>query len=498
MFYLALSSPRQDFKHGDFNFEDFNPESLTPRFMLWQAGTWLLDLRPVWPYWCHQAGVADSKTGAQNQETLQAFLRKVVTRICGEDVIAVMDASPWRALIALEVMRDRGLSGFVSAQNPIGRNLVNEASWDIWFRLADEVAVHWFAGGSEVVGGKGMTRQGFNLQVFRRQARQMAQAMIRLGIHKPAGLVAMPALAIRRRYGAALHDLWMWTIESNHEGFPWILWRNEEGIQVKRHLDMPLLEWEHIESVLREDLDRLCVLLDKQGAGRVLSLEWRVVFLDFSSLSIPIRFRHPHDLPAESPHHRTALLQACYAFQDSIPAARDGAVDLGLYEKAIASWELAVTEKIHVPPVMRDLFGALMDWDADMDAGMRAGENRLQQLENRLPVPLTAYEVTSNWVPEDGYRACAGDGAQTGFQHSLKAIGRKRPLFVYPRPRVCVQPANQSRAWTFCERIMDKWWRSGSASVMQRDYYMMQDQDHRAVWVFKDGTGKWYVHGMYN
>jgi len=482
MFYLALSSRRQD-----FSLEDFNPESLTPRFMQWQEGTWLLDLRPVWPYWCHQAGVQASagnnletrdKLGSSQQETLQAFLRQVIARMCGDDVIAVMDASPWRALIALEVMRERGLSGFVSAQHPIGRNLVSEASWDIWFRMADEVAVHWFATG----------RERFNLQVFRRQARQMAQAVIRLGIHKPAGLVVMPALAIRRRYGAALHDLWMWTIESNHEGFPWILWRNEEGIRVKRHLDMPLLEWEHIESVLREDMDRLCALLGKQGAGRVLSLEWRVVFLDFSSLSIPIRFRHPHDLPAESPHHRTALLQACYAFQDSIPAARDGAVDLGLYEKAIASWELVVTEKIHVPPTMRDLFGTLME----------AGEDRLRQLENRLPVALNAYEVTSNWVPEDGYRVCAGEEVQPGFQNSLKAIGRKRPLFVYPRPRACAQPANQSRAWSFCERIMDKWWRSGNASVMQRDYYMMQDQDHRAVWVFKDGAGKWYVHGMYN
>lgn len=480
MFYLALSSLKQD----------FNPESLTPRFMLWQSATlaegesqpatWLLDLRPVWPYWCHQAGAQD----------VQAFLRQVLASVCGEDAMAVMDVNPWRALLGLAVMRERGLNGVVCADNPIGRNLVSEASWDIWFRTADEVATHWF----------GCGRERFNLQVFRRQARQMAQAMLRLGIQKPAGLVVMPALAIRRRYGAALHDLWIWTIESNHEGFPWILWRNEEGIQVARHLDMPLLEWEHIEPVLRDDVDRLCALLCKQGAGRVLSLEWRVVFLDFSSLSIPIRFRHPHDLPAEIPHHRTALLQACYAFQDAVPAAREGAVDLGVYEKAVASWELRVAEKINVPPVMRDLFGTVLD----------AGEDRLQQLENQLPVPLSTYEVTSNWIPEEAYRTCEGEETTSVLRESLHAVGKKRPLFVYPRPRACAQPANQSRAWTFCERIMDRWWRSsrvgrgdegslpGGMSCVQRDYYMMQDQNQRSVWVFKDGTGRWYVHGMYN
>lgn len=504
MFYLALSSSRPD----------FNPESLTPRFMLWQPARatgqlddvnhanahqaiWLLDLRPVWPYWCHQAGISGHKIQTNDQESLHAFLRQAISLLAGEGALAVMDASPWRALMGIEVMRERGLDGFVFGHNPIGRNLVNEASWDIWFRLADEVALHWF----------GCGRERFNLQVFRRQAHQMAQGMERLGIRNPVALVEMPALAIRRRYGAALHDLWLWTAnlhgddESGLIGFPWVLWRQQESIQVKRHLDTPLLEWEHIETVLRDDVDRLCAQLEKLGVGRVLSLEWRVVFLDLSCLVIPIRFRHPHDLPAESPHHRTALLQACYAFEDAIPTAMGAAVDLGLYEKAIGSWELLVTEKIILPPVMRDLFGSIMD----------SGEDRLQELENRLPVPLNAYEVTSNWIPEDGYclRIPGHSGDPTtelkqseDVSHpSLQALGLRRPLFVYPKPRACPQPVNHSRGWSFCERIMDKWWRSGSASIqgsMQRDYYMMRDEDERSVWVFKDGSGKWYVHGMYN
>ncbi len=493
MFYLAVSSLQSD----------FNPESLTPRFMLWQPAAgenhaiWLLDLRPVWPYWCQQAGISPIKNQMNHQERLHSFLRQAVAALGGEGAVAVMDVNPWRALMGMEVMRERGLQGFVSADNPIGRNLVSEASWDIWFRLAGEVAVHWF----------GCGRERFNLQVFRGQARQMAQGMERLGIQKPTALTGMAAMAIRRRYGAALHDLWLWTAHAHEHdelgscGFPWVLWHQQESVQVKRHLDMPLLEWEHIESVLRDDVDRLCTLLNKQGVGRVLSLEWRVVFLDLSCLVIPIRFRHPHDLPAESPHHRTALLQACYAFEDAISAAMGAAIDFGVYEKAIGSWDLLVTEKITLPPVMRDLFGAIMD----------AGDDRLQELENRLPIPLKAYEITNNWIPEEGY--CLVDSLSSSStmaeqkslgeitRASFHALGRQRPLFVYPKPRACPQPINQSRTWTFRERIMDKWWRSGSASSQgstQRDYYVMRDQEQRAVWVFKDGTGKWYVHGMYN
>ena len=503
MFYLAISSSQPDFK----------PESLTPRFMLWRPGIWLLDLGPVWAYWCHQAGSHDLHDH-HDLNGLHGFLRQAISALAGQGVVAVLDANPWRALLGMEVMCERGLDGFVSAQNALGRNLVNEASWDIWFRLADEVAAHWF----------GTRRERFNLQVFRRQARQMALGMERLGIRKPADLGGIPALAIRRRYGAPLHDLWLWSHEApsapgapgapripsiddgSPAGFPWVLWRQEQAIQVKRHLDTPLLEWEHMEIVLREDVDRLCALLNKQGAGRILSLEWRVVFLDLSCLVIPIRFRHPHDLPAEFPHYRTALLQACYAFEDAIPAAMGAAVDLGVYEKAIGSWDLMVTEKINLPPVMRDLFGSVRaanEAEATDDAEGVA-KYRLQQLENRLSVPLSAYEVTANWIPEEGYKNVQKNmqpNVEPYTRPSLRALGLRRPLFVYPKPRSSPQPANQSRAWVFCERIMDKWWRSGSASGQestQRDYYMMRDQEQRAVWVFKDGAGKWYVHGMYN
>lgn len=497
MFYLAIHS-----RTG------FNPETISPRFMRWDdAGVWIIDLQPVLPYWMQQAGLT-GQAGWQHARSghFHDFLRQLLPVAEGAGA-AFIDVNPWRALLGLSVMRDRGLSGLVSGHNGLGRHFPLEVAWESWFQLAEQVGELWFAN----------RRERFNLQVFRRQMRQMEQAMDRLGMRKPGDLGGMGALAIRRRYGAALHDLWLLTVsEQNQQGiciqetespqFPWKSWQREAWTGVRRHLDAPLMEWDAIEALLREDMDRLCALLSKQGGERVLSLEWRVVFLDMSSLSIPVRFRHPHDLPAESPHHRTALLQACYAYRDAIPAATSDAVDLGLYEKAIGSWELAVTEKIHWSPVMRDLFGECVESQAE--ASEESGESqwkmrlqhKLQQMENRLPVQLDSYEVNSNWIPGEGYlTAVAAEGGQEHLSAVMtnREVSKKRPMFLFAKPRPWVQPPNRSSVWEFCERVMEKWW-SGSGRFAQRDYYRLQSEEQKSMWVFKDSAGKWHIHGMYN
>jgi hypothetical protein len=434
------------------------------------------------------------------------FLRKLLPVHDGIGA-AFIDLNPWRALLGLSVMRERGLWGMISGHHVLGRNLPLESSWGIWFRYAEQVGEIWFSS----------RRERFNLQVFRRQMRQMEEAVMRLGIRNPADLTGMGALAIRRRYGAALHDLWLLTVEDHKKEatgiqqmespqFPWKSWQREGWTGVRRHMDAPLMEWDGIESLLREDMDRLCALLSKQGGERVLSLEWRVVFLDMSSLSIPVRFRHPHDLPAESPHHRTALLQACYAYFDAIPAAMSDAVDHGVYEKAIGSWELTVTEKIHWSPVMRDLFGECVGSDPEMhdevdeNRWRKMLQHKMQTMENRLPVQLDSYEVNSNWIPGEGYLVGFSDQDaqdQSSSMTSILEVSKKRPMFLFSRPRPWVQSPNRSSVWEFCERVMEKWW-SGGGRFSQRDYYRLQDDDQKSMWVFKDTAGKWYIHGVYH
>ncbi len=46
------------------------------------------------------------------------------------------------------------------------------------------------------------------------------------------------------------------------------------------------------------------------------------------------------------------------------------------------------------------------------------------------------------------------------------------------------------------ERIASPWWARGIAAV--RDYYDVEDEEGRQLWVFRDGaSGEWYVHGQW-
>lgn len=496
--YLVISSKNPEFK----------PEILSPRFMLWsEAGgktkresseksdarfhIWLIDLRPVWGYWQNLA----------EGSSVSVFLRQRLLRLEGSDVVALLDTSPWRALLGLEVMFERNLTGLIDATELMGSHVANEISWSGWFRLAKELGDKWCEVG----------KSRFNVQLFRKQLKQMAQAVQKLGMRQPTQAKCFSALSIRRRYGQALHDLWVWTLDSSREpsssDFPWISWTHAKSVCVQRHLDAPLIEWDHIQSVLQEDFSRLCVMLVKHGVGRVLSLEWRVVFLDLSILAIPIRFRHPHDLPAESPHHRTALLQACYSFQDAMPQVMGMALDSGVYEKTLGSWELCVTEAMAATPVARNLFG-----DTVHAPGAYEGATNIMALENKLHIPLKRYQVKTNWIPERSFDVVEPSNADrsgdsfsdervfSASTASVQILGKNRPLFIYKQPRPVEVSARQRMMSLFCERIMGRWWVSGcdARRNFQRDYYVTPDDGCRHVWLFKDTSGNWYEHGLYN
>jgi hypothetical protein len=101
-------------------------------------------------------------------------------------------------------------------------------------------------------------------------------------------------------------------------GFPWQSFTFASLLQVSRHLEEPLCEWQHLEVLLGEDFDRLCGLSSWLAGERIVSLEWRLTLRDLSHHVVPIRFRHPHSLHLEKGLHPTALLQALYAFEGTL------------------------------------------------------------------------------------------------------------------------------------------------------------------------------------
>jgi len=581
--------------------------SLTPRVMRWDRVSseriWIADLESCIGYWRAQAQL-------QGRDEISC-IRSVLERTTGvahqqKTMTAVMADHPWQAVLLLEHMQRRGLRGFVSLSTPIGQNLWREVSWSAWEVCVGDLSIHFDAGTaglSEENMVSAVKRQVAFAKSLRRGCEQLLRAVPRLGMTMPWQMRGMDPLAIRRRFGAALHEVWTWAFAApelreerserddsparkvldgdsgagaSSRGFLFALpemstskavdspvvgtanpvvgtanpvsgfgakfpWRGEKPAtrpEISRYLEFPLCEWDHMQPLLKEDLDRLCALDSWHDSERVLSLEWRLVLSDMTILEIPVRFRHPHHLHAESGHQRTALLQALYSFQASLPgSAMDPSRHADMLPTIpVTAWHLAVAERLLIPRQARDLFGssAGLALQASVDACAGDGsvdENRewrwnlqnaklqeLLHLENRLPVRLESWDLSPDWHPEDSARqvlpASFADGSAqkssalkpSAFQRfddsrsdaeaSLTAVARGRPLFVYRQP-YALPKDGRARLWRFCERTMDKWWRQGSPRALQRDYYVVTDDQERKLWVYKDSLGRVQIHGVF-
>jgi hypothetical protein len=331
----------------------------------------------------------------------------------------------------------------------------------------------------------------------------MERAVKRMGLKTPWGLREIPGEQLRRRFGALVRDARDWAYGDGeasvfstafNTGFPWQSVTVADKPRVVTHLEHPLCEWEHVEPLLREDLDRLCALATWQAGERVVSLEWRLVFRDLSSLPVPIRFRHPHPLHLEKGAHATALLQAFYSFQSSVPRqsiedASGQVRETETFVVPIVSWTLVVDERLSVPPRALALF----------DDGVGGDALALLHMENRLRIPLEAYELRSDWLPEDSFckvGVAASEGATAEAMPSLRELARARPLFLYESPQR-FDHGGTSTTWEFRERTAAKWWERGSGPLPQRDYYRLTDRQQRSYWVYRDTQSQCFVHGVY-
>ncbi len=263
--------------------------------------------------------------------------------------------------------------------------------------------------------------------------------------------------------------------------FPWIRFEAEKTSFIKRYLDHELRDWSVIEEILREDLNRLCVLGSFKKEERILNLEWRIVLCNLQEIPISILFRHPHSLHKDSPSQRTALLQINYMFEKS--AALRAASEVS----GLISWTLKVVEK--APARLRQ--GSLFQESSD-------DLQSLRQLENMIKKPLEAFALKDDWLAEDSYiRLSEHDKKSIPIDsEDYLPLGRKRPLFLYKQTEALpIQSLSRSRFGAFQERTMDKWWKSPQPNL-SRDYYQLF-HDETLLWVYRDQGGTWHTHGVY-
>ena len=481
---------------GDF-IDGVTPAVLTPRFMHWHECVWLLDLSTCHSYWHSQA--------SRRETAPLVLIEDILRRSLKPGMRAVMADHPWRALLALRQMQQRGLQGLLDLQQHFGRAFYQQVSWEAWQECAEELSGHAAA----------CRWARFDPAIFKRQLKHMQAVIERIEpAHAgapakgatPHGWRSVDSLAMRRRFGGTVGLLWEWTHPPQAErerpkarthplGFPWVFWTSKEKPLLQRHLETPLLQWDDIAPFLTEDLERLCLLPTWDARERVTAMSWHLTLDDMSIVTIPINFRHPHSLAAERGHHKTTLMQANYSF--SANAKQNDvygylpSTTYPSYARGIIGWQLVIDERLVIPPFLTDLFGDSNDSDI----------RHLRELENQLPIPIERYELRDDWVPESAFSRCshedehAGSGPGGELWSPWLSAARVRPFYIdIPTP---LDTDGHSTARVFLERVSGKWWLSSIGSS-QRDYYAVIDRQQRWLWTYRDQAGKWWIHGRFD
>lgn len=128
---------------------------------------------------------------------------------------------------------------------------------------------------------------------------------------------------------------------------------------------------------------------------------------------------------------------------------------------------------------------------------------RIQPVETYVPEQAFAHEAVCEVAPRSAARAHAADRAIQPVQRPSRLFDPPecaRVISLVPDgPPVWLDWREQSGeivTGTGPERIAFPWWKN--IAVTERDYYEVEDEHGRRLWVFRDGgSGNWFVHGQW-
>jgi hypothetical protein len=466
---------------------------LTPRVMIWDETTYLLDLTPVRRYWSHHA--------EHQQQNLSEYLTEVLSSDMTQTQQAATATHPWIALLLLSSVADRPALKLVDGLSMLGRKLLDDLTCEQWINRVRELREPLAAAASKTPNN---TQKKTNLGSLS----PLIKTIDRMGLKHIRDLNDIDVPAMERRFGKLAATAWKWTTthtptkstkqrslfdDTFRDDFPWQNITPKETPSITRFFEHPVRLWDHISPHLMEDFDRICNLTCWSSNERVVSLEWELSFSCSPPLRIPVLFRHPHALHSESGHHKTALLQAFHSWQRAMNSRQKPCHhgDSYIVEDSITEWRLVITERLILTPQLQGLFTDDLSTDC----------SHLMRLENSLGVPLFAYTPTDHWTPERSFTA-----DRRGFEHvhmpsgsiARFAMNQRRPLFIYTKPELPIDHA-QSCGLIFSERVGIDWWSDIPAghSGSCRDYYIRMTDDGLLQWVFYTDDGSIKVHGIY-
>ena len=450
-----------------------NPFVLSPAAMQWSDCIVINRVKECEAFWLVQKNKQRCDYGA--------LFRPVLSHHFGEDFIAVFGLHPWQCLLFLSYQLQQQSRGIYFLQSRLNRNIYQSLDWQAWFANQTQLAMHL-----ETIRAKGFNRSKFHS----RQAR-LQRFIHRVGIDGPFDLPEVNYQAFSRRFETWLAKLWQWTLQKNDElnDFPWI--KLEQAIlpSVKRDLEYPVNQWQVVEVLLREDLERLNRLFVQDKHQHINSMVWQIKLFNQQTVVVELEFRHPYSLHRDAPEFDTALYQARYIYEALIRdlQARDQDLDLPETMPLIA-WQIEIGEYFDLPPMIWDLFAQQVN---------ELVQDDIFNLQNKLPVNIECYEVEHSFIPENSFvessqRDDLADDLDTFLWRSQSL---QRPLFSYQSAQP-VELADNSR-FTFLERCANLWWQVDDTNATNRDYYLMEDNRGRASWIYRDFEGRWFKQGEY-
>lgn len=268
--------------------------------------------------------------------------------------------------------------------------------------------------------------------------------------------------------------------------------RPEEPVRAGIVFDGPTHRWESIEAVVRSLITDLCRQLARRDTGVIRA----VLTLTRSDLP-PAPLAFTLSVPTHDPRHLWSLVRP-----------RLERTHLGFGVEAL---DLLAERTARIGHTQSHAWSAAESGVADQQAFGRL----IDGLTNRLGRDriLRAGLVQSHRPERAVAMVPAGDGVQPPSGPGADG-GVFRPTLLYAAPEpasvIALTPDGPVHRLTWrdqtaevitClgpERIGPEWWRVSRSHARTRDYFILQAEDGRWLWVFRDLTGGgWFVHGVW-
>ncbi|NPD66650.1 DNA polymerase Y family protein [Lichenicola cladoniae] len=321
---------------------------------------------------------------------------------------------------------------------------------------------------------------------------EVASGLRRLGIEQIGQLVATPRGPLARRFGNRLLIRLDQALGHVHEPIQPVL--PPETITVRRTFVEPLSTAEAFVAVILVLVGEACVLLEQRGEGaRRLDL----VFERIDATCQVVRIGTAR--PVRDLRHLARLLDERVEEVDPGPGVEAMRLVLPLVEP------LSYTQR---------------------GGGLAPGETEeadlselIDRLVNRLG-PDKVYRLRSieSEVPERSQQPVS---VYTPPPPTAVASRWPRPVRLLERPEpvetLAMMPDHPPKAFTWRrirhrivradgpERITGEWWRRSAELIAVRDYWIVENQEGRRFWLFRQGDGvdsatgelAWFLHGFF-